>query len=156
MYFHDFYLSAQLRFYLKHVGVRRKTLCLLRRGLIGVFWGFQASFWDCFWPQNRAASESKLRLNFQLYLKWPCKQPWQVHAMALTWPPPPRNTVFCNFCFKSVKKRWVFEYFRKQRFWHPVYFLFLWFSFPLLRASEDAAGSNTLTRNRPRPYGSRI
>ena len=67
-----FYLSAQLRFYMKQAGVRHKTLCLLREELRGLFWarkrGFQGSFWDCFWLQNRAVSESKLRMNFQLFL----------------------------------------------------------------------------------------
>ena len=74
------------------------------------------------------------------------------HAIAPTWPPPsPAAWVLATFRPKSVKIQCVFWYFAKRRFWHPVYFLFLWFSLSLLRRG-DAAGSTTLTRNRPRHF----
>ena len=49
-------------------------------------------------------------------------------------PPPRRRVFFLHFWSKSQKKRCVFGDFRKRRFGHPVLFLFLWFSFSLLRA----------------------
>ena len=75
------------------------------------------------------------------------------HAIAPT-QPPPRRMGFGNFSMRTCKNTvCVFWYFAKRRFWQPVYFLFLWFSFPLLRrVLADAAGSTTLTRNRPRHY----
>ena len=72
------------------------------------------------------------------------------YAMTLTWPSLPPHG-FWGFRPRSVKIQCVFWYFAKRRFWHPVYFLFLWFSLSLLRRG-DAAGSTTLTRNRPRHF----
>ena len=56
--------------------------------------------------------------------------------MASTWPPPLSRTVLDHFCSGSEKIRWVFAHFRNDDFDTPYIFLFLWFSFSLLRRSR--------------------
>ena len=68
-------------------------------------------------------------------VKAPCKCAWQIHAMALTWPLPPGRTVLGHFLSWSLKMRHVFAHFRKRLCWYLVLFLFLLFSFSLLRRS---------------------
>ena len=68
--------------------------------------------------------------------------------------PTPAAWVLGTFRPGSVKTHCVFTHFKKHRFCHPVYFLFLWFSLSLLRRG-DAAGFNRLTPFRRPLYVSR-
>ena len=95
--------------------------------------------WGCFCCQNPV---KKLIHNFGHFssLSW---RSLEGATPSLRPDPPPAASVLATFRPGSVKIQCVFWYFAKRRFWHPVYFLFLWFSLSLLRRG-DAAGSKGL------------
>ena len=80
----------------------------------------------------------------RLRLKWPCEQPWQVHAIPPTWPPPPSAQVLGHFCSRSGKTILVFAHFRKRQFWHPLYLSFSLVFFLSVTGAETRPDSRGL------------
>ena len=107
--------------------------------------GFKSLRWRLALAQRPFQTIVSFRINVFGRLKWPCKQPWEVHAIPPPSPPlPPRRRVLSHFCSGSAKKRWVFAHFRKRRFWHPLYLSFSLVFFLSVTGAEtrpDSRGS---------------